>query len=90
MSQFIFQAQPKKKSEEILNKWTTTKPKGAARIAATLSFCRRPFVKDFLGFLLGLSLKNKLAHNKCPERGLQNPLWLPLIMAYDNIQPSGP
>ena len=32
-----------------------------------LRFCRRPFVKDFLRFLLGLSPENKLAHNKRPE-----------------------
>ena len=55
MSQFIFQAQPKKKSEEILNKWTTTEPKGTALRTAPL---------DSLRFLLGLSLKNILAHNK--------------------------
>ena len=70
MSQFIFQAQPKKKSEEILNKWTTTKPKGAALRAAPLGFVVVFLLRissETSGFLIGLSLENKLAHNKRPE-----------------------
>ena len=43
------------------------KTQGGGAKRRPLRFRRRPFVKDFLRFLLGLSLKNKLAHNKRPE-----------------------
>ena len=43
------------------------KTQGGAAKRRPLRFYRRPFVKDFLRVLLGLSLKNTLAHNKRPK-----------------------
>ena len=43
-------------------------PQGGGAKRRPLRFCCCPFVKDFLRFLLGLSLKNELAHNKA-QRG---------------------
>ena len=53
MSLFIFQAQSKKKSEEIFHEWMTTEPKGAALRAAPLGVVVVHLLRISSDFFLG-------------------------------------